>query len=815
MTPSAPKVSHVAVMAAVVLVAYAGWLYGDWSHDTTSKVIADLALVAVSLVALIFTVMAACAAQGALRGAWWALVGGLAAWNAGEILWTYDEVVLHEIPFPSAADAFFLAFPVGACVALVLFWNRHRRRLRGLVLLDGLIVAGSFFIASWSLVMADLYAAGAATRVEFILSLAYPVSDLVVVTIAAVVLVSAHTNQRLMMTLLTVGLISMSVADTGYAYLSAQREYSSGSQVDIFWIAGLLLLTVAAAVSLQKPPEEYVEDDLPGWALVWLPYAPLMFAAGVLAVRPPSSPAPVIVVGVLLVVLVLARQFIAVSEDRRLLAAVAEQSLHDPLTGLANRVLFQDRLNHAMQLRSRDDQSLSVLAVDLDDFKLVNDTLGHAAGDELLIAVAGRLRDAVRTGDTVSRLGGDEFGVILEGPAETAEPIARRVVAAFDAPFTVEGHELVVQPSVGLAVAQTTGTNPDRTVADLLKRADMAMYAAKRSRGGGEQSRLWSSAEEVSAERDLAISVESVQLLDELRHAIDRRELVLVYQPKFSLKDSTMVGVEALLRWPRSEGGLLGPDDFLPLVRRHGLIGPVTDFVLTQALDDAARWYAAGVQVPVAINLFPPSLATPNLPERISRELDARGLSPSALTVEITEDMALDDTARTRNVLSDLRDCGILVAIDDFGSGYSALTYLRDLPVDEVKLDRDFIAPIAHDPRAAAVARAVIDVAHVLCLTTVAEGVENIETVNSLRQLGCDHVQGYFYSPPLTAEQVLDSLERRVVGVGAELVVASPFGGDGTGAVGGPRGLAQGHLGGSLATSGLGVGGGRCAGGGP
>ena len=747
MTGPKPKTSYVVFSAAVVVVAFTVWLLSGWSQGLALKAIDDLVIVAVSLVALVFSILAARAADGRVRAAWWALVCGLVAWNIGQVIWTYDELVLHEIPFPSSADAFFLAFPVAVCVALVLFWNRHRGSLRGLILLDGLIVAGSLFIVSWSLVMADLYQEGAATRLEFVLSLAYPIFDLVVVTIAAVVLVSTHQSQRLVMTVLTVGLISMSLADSGYAYLSVQREYFSGNVVDIFWVAGLLLLTAAAAVSREVPADDSDEGELPGWASVWLPYAPLMVAAGVLAVKPPTSTGPVMVVGFLLVALVLARQFLAVSENRRLLSSVAAQSLHDPLTGLANRVLFHDRLNHAMQLRARDGQSLGVLVIDLDDFKLVNDTLGHPAGDELLVAVAGRLRSAVRTGDTVSRLGGDEFGVILEGPSDTAEPIARRVAGAFDAPFIIDGHEVVIRPSVGLAVASTAGPNSDFEVDGLLKRADMAMYAAKRSRADGDKATLWRSSENISTGNEL---------LDDLRNAIDRRELALVYQPKFNLKTSELVGVEALLRWPRPDGELLGPDEFLPLVRRHGLIGPVTDFVLGRALDDAARWYGAGAEVPVAINLFPPSLATPKLPERISRELSERGLSPSALTVEITEDMVLDNTARTRDVLSDLRSRGIQVAIDDFGSGYSALSYLRDLPVDQVKLDRDFIAPIAHDPRAAAVARAVIDVARVLCLSTVAEGVEDLETANCLRDFGCDYVQGYFYSLPLTAEQVLE-----------------------------------------------------------
>ena len=741
MTAPKPPTRHVATAAAAVFIVFTGWLFSGWPNGLARKAIDDLSIVAVSVGALVFSVLAARAAQGRLRSAWGALVLGLVAWNIGQVIWTYDEVVRQETPFPSVADAFFLAFPVCACVALVLFWNRHRRSLRGLILLDGLIVAGSLFIASWSLVMASLYEAGDSTRLEFVLSFAYPVFDLVVVTVAAVVLVSAHANQRPVMTLLSLGLISMSVADSGYAFLSAKGEYVSGDSIDVFWVAGLLLLTVAAAAGRESTSDEFGEGELPGWASVWLPYAPLMFAAGVLVAKPPTSTGPVLLVGLVLVVLVLVRQFLAVSENRRLLATVAEQSLHDPLTRLANRVLFHDRLNHAMQLRARDGQALSVLAIDLDDFKLVNDTLGHAAGDELLVAVADRLRGAVRTGDTVSRLGGDEFGVILEGPADT---IAERVVAAFDEPFVIDGHEVLIRPSVGLAVAETSGTSPEREVDELLKRADMAMYEAKRSRDDDERSNPWPS------------SGISDMMLGELRDSIERRELALVYQPKFNLKNSALVGVEALLRWPRRHGETLGPDEFLPLVRRYGLIGPVTEFVLTEALDNAARWYAAGAEVPVAVNLFPPSLATPNLPERISRELRDRGLSPSALTVEITEDMVLDNIARTRSVLSDLRSRGIQVAIDDFGSGYSALSYLRDLPVDEVKLDKDFIAPIAHDPRAAAVARAVIDVARVLCLTTVAEGVEDQETVDCLRDFGCDYVQGYFYSPPLTAEQVVE-----------------------------------------------------------
>lgn len=742
-----PRAAHVAVGAAVVVVVFSVWLLGGWTHGFTRTVIDDLVILAASLLALVFSLLAARAAQGTQRAAWWTLVCALAAWNIAQFIWIYDELILRELPFPSTADVFFLLFPLIASVALVLFWDRRGQWYRGLILLDGLIVAGSLFIVSWLLVMGSLYESGAASRLEFILSLAYPVFDLVVVTIAAVVLVSASPGQRLVMTLLTVGLICMAVADSGYAYLSAQRAYASGDVIDIGWVAGLLLVTVAGAVAREAPVEEPTGSaaEMPGWASVWLPYAPLMSAAGVLAAKPPDARSgPVLAVGLLLVATVLARQFLAVQASRRLLAAVADQALRDPLTGLGNRSLFSDRLHHALHVRSRTGNSVGVLILDLDDFKNINDTLGHAAGDQLLKWVGRQIVGSVGAADTVARLGGDEFAVIIEGDAVLPQSTARRLMAAFDDPVDIDGREMSLRPSIGLAVAAGRAAI---SADELLKEADLAMYAAKRSRSPMRRN---------SAEVDVPESVDGEpELLGQLRCAIEHHELTLVYQPKFWLASGALVGVEALLRWQHPERGLLRPDDFMPLVRRHGLIEPVTQFVIDTALDDAQAWRRAGVTIPVAVNLFPSSLAALQLPDRLSSALAVRGLDSAALTVEITEDALLDDIVSTREVLTALRERGISVAIDDFGSGYSALWYLRDLRVDEVKLDRNFIAPIAVDPRAAAVAQAVIDLAHVLLMRTVAEGVENTATADWLRRHGCDIVQGYYFSPPLSALEVL------------------------------------------------------------
>ena len=460
---------------------------------------------------------------------------------------------------------------------------------------------------------------------------------------------------------------------------------------------------------------------------------------------------------------VMARQFVVVRQNQRLLKMVADQALRDTLTGLANRDLFNDRLQHAVQLHERDNQSVAVLSMDLDDFKLVNDSLGHPAGDALLIQAAERLLGCVRTSDTVARVGGDEFAVLMEGLPELSRLVAHRVVAAFEEPFVIDGQQLLMRPSVGLAVG--SAANPDLSADVLLKQADVAMYSAKRSKSGGLHTFTPDMALADPSELELPTEASegsergaAVRLLGELRHAIDHGDLTVFYQPKFDLRTGGVVGVEALVRWPHPKRGLLGPAHFLPLVRKRGLMRAVTDIVLTHALDDAAEWDAMGIGVPIAVNVFAPSLGDLDLPTHIASALAARRLNPEDLTIEITEDFLLDNIDRTRSVLERLRQRGIRIAIDDFGSGYSALWYLRELAIDEVKLDRQFIAPILVDSRAAAVVRGVVDLAHVLGVTTVAEGVENAETAEKLREFGCDVAQGYYYSPPISAAAMMNLL---------------------------------------------------------
>ncbi len=550
------KTTHIAAAAAVTFIACATWLIGGWPHGDAVVVIDDVWLAALALTAAGFAALTARSAHGRVRAAWMALSIGLFGWFVGEAIWTYYEVAANQDPFPSLADVGFLMFPAGACAALLLFPHEYSRHSRGRFLLDGVIVAGSLFLVSWVTVLAPIYEAGEADdRLKLIVSLAYPVSDVAILTVAAMVLIRAQTSQRLVLTLLTVGIACIAVADTAFLYLASTGSYASGDTIDLGWAAGFLLLTVAAAAGREDANLKDNAEQLPGWASIWLPYAPLLLAALVAAAEPPGvlNSGPVVAVGVMLVGAVLGRQFLAVSEQRRLLGKMADLARRDPLTGLANRTLLYERLEHAMLLRERDVLSVGVLSLDLNDFKLVNDTFGHHAGDELLILVANRLEGCVRAADTVARLGGDEFVVLIEDRTDQFPVIAERVLAAFDEPFSVDGHEMAMLPSIGLAIAEAD--EPDLSVDELLRRADVAMYASKRSRTRSvatftAQMSLSGIDDDAVRRAPLrsagASGAAQLELLGELRRGIERSELTLLYQPQIDLGTAQIVGVEAL-----------------------------------------------------------------------------------------------------------------------------------------------------------------------------------------------------------------------------------------------------------------------------
>ncbi|MCV7348344.1 putative bifunctional diguanylate cyclase/phosphodiesterase [Mycolicibacterium rhodesiae] len=756
----------VGVVACAIALVLTGWLCGS---RISLASLADNVMTSLAAVAMVASVITARTAHGRVRIAWAAMAIGLGSFTVGAVLWFVYRLTEFEHPYPSVADAAYLALPIATAIAMLLLSSGFSRTSRTRLVLDALVVAGSFSIVGWIAVLEDLWKSAPDDRLRVAVSAGYPVLDAAVLTIGVLVVARAHAGQRRTLALLTAGMAGIAISDGVFVYLTANQQPTDTALLYPGWLIGLVLFIGAALTGRGFAHREVIAAQPVSWTSVWLPFVPVMLASVAVFTQSPIDlkAGPVPVIGLMLLLAFSARQLLVMSENRSLLATVAEQALRDPLTGVGNRIVFRDRLSHAMQMRQRDGLSVGVLVMDLDDFKVVNDTLGHPVGDELLSLVAERIVGSVRAGDTVARLGGDEFAVLIEGRVDNSQLVAHRVVEAFDEPFIVDGQDLLIRPSIGLAVAEQD--EPDLLAEDLLKRADIAMYSAKRSRAGGVHPFNAEMLLAETADGDLFASgpmpasrsgASTVRLLGELRQAIDQFELTLVYQPKFDLNTASIVGVEALVRWPHPKRGMLSPDEFLPLVRRYGLMGSITDLVVNQALDDVVRWREESLEVPIAVNMFAPSMADLRLPGKFARALADRNLSPSQLTVEITEDLFLDHMERTKTVLNQLQEFGIRIAIDDFGSGYSALSYMRDLTVDEVKLDRHFIAPIPADQRASAVVRAVLNLANELGLSTVAEGIETVTTAEWLREHGCNIGQGYFFSPPLTADNLRDILKK-------------------------------------------------------
>jgi len=431
-----------------------------------------------------------------------------------------------------------------------------------------------------------------------------------------------------------------------------------------------------------------------------------------------------------------------IDDLERAAAEREHQALHDPLTGLPNRTLFIERVRQAAAELGPDGR-LAVLLVDLDRFKEINDTLGHASGDLVLREVGVRLRAGLPDSHTVARLGGDEFAVLV--PAlpdwDTALRIGGLVRATLGRPLPIEQLELEVTGSVGIALGPDHGRDPDL----LLQRADVAMYQAKDSHRGLEV---------YAPDRD-QYSPRRLALVGALRTAIEQRELTLLYQPKVELASGRVVGAEALLRWQHSQYGAVPPDEFIPIAESTALIQPLGQFVLETALEQASRWHQTGVGIGLAVNLSVRNLLEPTLVERVTELIAGAGVAPGMLTLEITESGVMTDPEAAIAMLWGLRRVGVRLSVDDFGTGYSSLAYLKRLPIDEVKLDKSFVLNMTGDSNDAAIVRSTIDLAHNLGLQLVAEGVEDQETLELLAALGCDLVQGYHLARPMPADDLV------------------------------------------------------------
>jgi diguanylate cyclase len=754
-----PQRIALAALASVGLLGFAAMLLSgkDGSGSAGVALVGPVGSFVMSAFATSCAAGAAWAAQGRQRLAWIVLSIGLGGWAIGDSVWCYVALGgTAPLSNTSVADLGYVVLPLCALVAALVVPSRDDSRFGIGLLLDGILVAASLLMVS-GVIAIDHGARGEqAFNFPRVLLVTITAVYLGLVVMTSLVTQRAKPGRRLSPGLLAVGLAIIGTAGVVRVYTNPPDQVPD-KLVILGWVGGTYLVALSAIASQPGPDLDVHVPQTPSRLSIWLPYVPFSVAVVVATVHLwPANRADALLfcVGLVLVFTATARHFLTLSRKRRLLAAVSDAARRDTVTGLANRRYFDERLEHAVKVYLRRAAPVSVIRVRVDDFKVFNDPLGYAAGHELLRSVGERIQANAGTADTVARMAADDFAILVEDSPGVAARVAEQLARSFDSPLDIRDHRVHVSLSIGVASAGSDDSDVP-TASDLLDRADAARYRAEQASTTDVRTfspEMDAHSGERQAFRD---GIARLELLGDLRRAIHDSSLTLVYQPKFGMLTGSVCGAEALVRWEHPKLGVLEPREFLPLVREHRLMDALTDLVLSRAVADASGWRKAGAAIPVAVNLWARALDDDTLPDRIMSVLDAHAMPASSLTVEITEDLMVADLSKGRAVLNHVRDAGIRVAIDDFGSGYSTLTYLRELPIDEVKLDHQLIAPILYDQRAAMIARSAIDLADAFGITSVAEGVEDCETALRLKEFGCDAVQGNFFCRPLPAHEIL------------------------------------------------------------
>ena len=705
------------------------------------------------------------------RDGWYPIAAGNLCFVLGDSVYDLYQFVLHRpAPFPSVADVFYLAgYPLLIVGVVRLTRVPGRPGASRETYADAAIVTVGALAVAWHFLLLQYATSSPVAQLGTLVSMAYPVMDLGVLFIVVRGMLAGAQSSPVLR-LLVAAMVSMIAADFAYELLSLHGAYHVGNPVDAAWLVNYVLVGAAAlhpSVAVDPGP---VVDQGPrsSWRLPVVGLAgfvsPVILLVGDLG-GSRADVAPLAATSIILFALVVMRMrwmFDRIGAQNHSLEALLavrgslevelrHQAFHDSLTGLANRALLHDRIEHALAATGRSGGAVAVCFCDLDGFKTVNDSLGHYVGDALLVAVAERLATVVRPGDTVARLGGDEFAVLmedLEDPA-AAVAVAERIVAVLRQPVSVGDREIGISSSVGVTVADRSATTER-----LLREADSAMYEAKAA-GKGRC---------VVFEDSMHARIgERLQLANGFAGALASDEFVLDYQPQFRLDTGALEGFEALLRWHHPTLGLIGPDRFLPVAEETGYIVPIDRWVLERACEQGRQWgRESPVPLTVSVNLSGRQLLHANLVDDVRTALALAGLQPSRLVLEVSESVLMLDAERSLRVLDQLKAIGVRLAIDAFGTGYPSLSYLRRMPVDELKIDRSFVEPLLRPAtQGAAFLRTIIALADGLGLHTVAEGIEHPSQRKFLHDLGCDSAQGYLLGRPLDAEGATDLIGTR------------------------------------------------------
>jgi diguanylate cyclase (GGDEF)-like protein len=725
-------------IATVVLVALVLELGGA---DTVLRV-DDLSEMSAAALAALACFGRAWVSSGRMRARWVLFGCSAGAWSTGQAVWSYYELVAgRDTPFPSWADLGFLLFPALAVPAVLLeylhaAWLRRRAR----ILLDATMVVVSLVLISWPTALGATFHQNTDGPTALVVGLAYPCTDVLMLT--TIVLLIGRAKVCASVVLNCAGLALMAVADSAFAYLTASGNYQTGAATDLAWVGAFLAIGLSA---LFARPERQVSHDrtqVDSQVSIVIPY--LVVVAGCLAelLAVVQGTANVFTFACFGIVACAAffRQLLTLLDNRELTADVIRQraelehlAFHDPLTGLANRALFLNRVDHALELRQRDRRPISLIFIDLDDFKTVNDTYGHDVGDGLLTGVAERLSTATRRGSTLARLGGDEFAVLLEDGTDS-ELVGRRLLQALSAPIAVDGHSLTATASVGAAAVQAGEDVVD--TAELVKRADVAMYSAKRTGKG----RFVGYSQPQHGRQRAENRMRQALLAD-----ISAGRLQVAYQPIVRLSDGKLYGREALARWSFL-GRAVSPLVFVRLAEEGGGLGELDLEILRRGLADPGS--ARGVRLSANTSLG--RLATAGAIDRLAEVVGSGPLIPREIVLEISEQDSTSVDA-SLPVVARLRELGVRIAVDDFGVGYSNFDRLTAIAPDVVKIDRRFVASLGQPGASALGIRSMIKLAHDLGAEVIGEGVETELQRDILGDLGCDAVQGFLYGEPVVA----------------------------------------------------------------